>query len=313
MKYTLEYPSELPTAPDDFLQPEVIRAVATQAESAGFSAVALSEHPAPSAKWRNNGGHNTLDPIAALSFMAAATTHIRLMTNLYVLPFRNPYLSAKALGSLDLVSGGRLIAGVGAGYLRSEFAAVGVDIDRRAELLDESLTALRSIWTEPETPSSGADFAAVGPVWLQRPLQRPHPPIWIGGNGAAAIRRVVEHGDGWMPIIAAAGMASAMRTAAIEDTGQFGTAVQRLRNRLTDAGRDPDSVDIQVVCPPVELDDEASLRRAREVLAELEDHGATWAVVHVDGSSPEAALDYIKAFSEEMNPAAERGVSASRS
>lgn len=309
MKYTLEYPSELPSAADDFLQPEAIRAVAVQAESTGFSAVALSEHPAPSVKWRNNGGHNTLDPIAALSFMAAATSHIRLMTNLYVLPFRNPYLSAKALGSLDLVSGGRLIAGVGAGYLGSEFAAVGVDLRRRAELLDEALASLRTIWTEPEKPVTGADFAAVGPVWLQRPAQRPHPPIWIGGNGTAAIRRVVEHGDGWMPIIASTGMASAMRTAAIENTEQFGVAVQRLHNRLTDAGRDPSTVDIQVVCPPVDLADQASLSNARQTLDELAGHGATWAVVHVDGASPQAALDYIKAFGEAMALFADRGVS----
>ncbi|OMC41347.1 LLM class F420-dependent oxidoreductase [Mycobacterium sp. GA-1841] len=301
MKYTLEYPSELPTAPDDFLQPEVIRAVATGAEAAGFSAVALSEHPAPSVKWRNNGGHNTLDPIAALSFMAAATTRLRLMTNLYVLAFRNPYLSAKALGSLDLVSGGRLIAGVGAGYLRSEFAAVGVSLDRRAELLDEALAALRAIWTDPETPVGGADFAAVGELWLQRPTQRPHPPIWIGGNGKAAIRRVVEHGDGWMPIIAAKGMAATMRTTAIEDVDQFGSAVRHLHKRLADAGRDPHSVDIQVVCPAVDLDDDASLRHARQTLDELAGHGATWAVVHVDGSSPQAALDYIKAFGAVMN------------
>ncbi|OBG86539.1 LLM class F420-dependent oxidoreductase [Mycobacterium sp. E802] len=311
MKYTLEYPSELPTAPDDFLQPDVIRAVATGAEAAGFSAVALSEHPAPSVKWRNNGGHNTLDPIAALSFMAAATTRIRMMTNLYVLPFRNPYLSAKALGSLDLVSAGRLIAGVGAGYLRSEFAAVGVSLDRRAELVDEALAALRAIWTEPETPVTGADFAAVGELWLQRPTQRPHPPIWIGGNGNAAIRRVVEHGDGWMPIIAAKGMASTMRTAAIEDVDQFGMAVERLRSRLTEAGRDPRSVDIQVVCPPVDLDDDASLRHARQTLADLAGHGATWAVVHVDGSSPQAALDYITAFGDVMDLAANEPSSAS--
>lgn len=309
MKYTLEYPSELPTAPDDFLQPEVIRAVATHAEAAGFSAVALSEHPAPSVKWRNNGGHNTLDPIAALSFMAAVTTHIRLMTNLYVLPFRNPYLSAKALGSVDLISAGRLIAGVGAGYLGSEFAAVGVSLERRAELLDEGLAALRAIWTEPEMPVTGADFAAVGPVSLQHPAQRPHPPIWIGGNGAAAIRRVVEHGNGWMPIIATTGMATTMRTTAIENPDQFGAAVRRLHHRLADAGRDPATVDVQVVCPPIDLDDDASIRHGRGVLHELESHGATWAVIHVDGSSPQAALDYLKAFGETMDLVADQSVS----
>lgn len=298
MNYTLEYPSELPDAVDDFLRPDVLRDVAIHAEAAGFSAVALSEHPAPSLKWRRNGGHNTLDPVAALSFMAAVTGSLKLMTNLYVLPFRNPYLSAKALGSLDVVSGGRLIAGVGAGYLRSEFSALGVDFDRRAELLDEALRALRSIWTDPETPLSGGGFDAVGPVWLQPPAQRPHPPIWIGGNGKAALRRVVEHGSGWMPLITSAEMASVIRTAAIEDAAQFGVVLDELRGRLADAGRDPMSVDVQVVCPHIDVDDDASLQHALEVLDELAGYGANWTVVHVDGSSPQAALDFITFFGE---------------
>jgi alkanesulfonate monooxygenase SsuD/methylene tetrahydromethanopterin reductase-like flavin-dependent oxidoreductase (luciferase family) len=123
---------------------------------------------------------------------------------------------------------------------------------------------------------------------------------------------VVEHGNGWMPIITAAGMASTMRTTAIENADQFGTAVQRLRERLADAGRDPSSADIQVVCPHTDLDDATSLRHAQEVLAELAGHGATWAVVHVDGSSPAAALDYIKAFGEAMNLVADQGVSGAR-
>lgn len=298
MRYTLEYPSELPTASDDFLQAEAIREIADGAEKAGFAAIALSEHPAPSVKWRRNGGHNTLDPIAALSFMAAVTRDIKLLTNLYVLPFRNPYLSVKALTSLDILSGGRLIAGVGAGYLRSEFSALGVDAGRRAELFDEALAALRMIWTDPEKPLRGADFEAVGPLWLQRPVQRPHPPIWIGGNGAAALRRVVEHGNGWMPIIAPAGMASVIGTAAIEDAGQFGAGVRRLRDGLARAGRDPLCVDIQIVCPFVDLDDGASIEAARAVLDELAGYGANWAVVHTDGSSPRAAVDYITAFGE---------------
>ncbi|NDZ97477.1 TIGR03619 family F420-dependent LLM class oxidoreductase [Streptomyces sp. SID6673] len=298
MRFVLEYPSELPSAPDDFLNPHVIRDVVVQAEQSRFAGVALSEHPAPSSKWRANGGHNTLDPIAALSFMAGVTTDITLMTNLYVLPFRTPYLSAKALGSLDLVSGGRLVAGVGAGYLRSEFSAVGVAFERRAELLDEALAALRAIWTDPETPVRGDDFAATGPVWLQRPTQNPHPPIWIGGNSRAAMRRVVDHGDGWMPLIVDSAMASAIRTATIATPDDFSDALGELRRRLTDAGRDPAGIDVQVVCPPTDLDDSASVRAARDFLADLGRRGATWAVVHIDGSSPQAAVNYLKRFGE---------------
>ncbi|MBB3601902.1 putative F420-dependent oxidoreductase [Mycolicibacterium sp. BK556] len=298
MRYTLEYPSELPTAPDEFLEPDVIRDVVTRAEAAGFSAIALSEHPAPSLKWRRNGGHDTLDPIAALSFMAGVTTDIKLMTNLYVLPFRNPYLSAKSLGSLDILSAGRLIAGVGAGYLRSEFAALGVDVDDRAQLLDEALAALTSIWTDPETPVSGKGFSATSPMWLQPPVQRPHPPIWIGGNTAASVRRVVQYGSGWMPLIAPAGMASAIGTAALETAAQFGAQLTRLRDALADAGRDPLSLDVQVICPFIDLDDDASLRQAQDVLGELAEHGANWAVAHVQAPTPREAKDYIDAFGE---------------
>lgn len=307
MKYVLEYPSELPSAGDIFLRPEVIREVVTRAEESGFTAVALSEHPAPSLKWRNNGGHNTLDPIAALSFMAGVTSSIRVMTNLYVLPFHNPYAAAKALGSLDIVSGGRLIAGVGAGYLRAEFAALGVEHERRAALLDEALAALRGIWTDPEKPVTGADFAAIGPMWLQPPAQRPHPPIWIGGNGSTAIGRVVRHGDGWMPIIADATMAAAMRTTAIENAHQFGEGVDLLRGRLEAADRDPSTVDVQVVCPHLDFADGGSVRAALDHLDDLERRGATYAVVHVDGSSPAAAVKFVETFGEVVVSGARAG------
>lgn len=95
MKFTLEYPSEIPDAAPGFLAPDVIRRLAVQAEECGFDAIAFSDHPAPSIKWRRAGGHDTVDPAAALSYVAADTRRIRLLTNLYVLPFRNPYLAAK--------------------------------------------------------------------------------------------------------------------------------------------------------------------------------------------------------------------------
>lgn len=296
MRFTLEYPSEQPAAGDEFLLPSVLADVAGTAERAGFDAVALSEHPAPSRKWRSNGGHNTLDPIAALGYLAGVTSRIRLLTNLYVLPYHQPYLAAKALTSLDIVSGGRLTLGVGAGYLRSEFAAVGADFERRAELLDEGLRALTSMWTEPGTPVAGEGFEAPGPLWLQPPVQRPHPPIWIGGNSRAAMRRVVEHGAGWMPLITPAAFASAIRTTPIETADDFSAALGVLRSRLQQAGRDPESVDVQVVCPPTDLDDASSVTAAQDFLADMQRRGATSVVVHVDVASPTASIDYIERF-----------------
>ncbi|TPG36633.1 TIGR03619 family F420-dependent LLM class oxidoreductase [Mycolicibacterium hodleri] len=298
MKFTLEYPSEFASASEAFLTPDAIRTIVRRAEAAGFGAVAVSEHPAPSVKWRRNGGHDTLDPVAALSFMAGLTETITLMTNLMVLPFRNPYMAAKALASIDVVSGGRLIVGAGVGYLRSEFSAVGVEFERRGRLLDESLAALSAIWTAPEEPVRGADFAAVGPVWTQSPVQKPHPPIWIGGNSVAARRRVVEYGSGWMPLIAPPTVASSIGTQALTDVIEFGAAVCELGAQLEAAGRDPSTVDVQIEQHLVDLSDAGAVSAVVDGLAELECKGATWAVVHVDASSPEASVDYIEAFAE---------------
>jgi probable F420-dependent oxidoreductase len=276
----------------------VITRLAVQAEECGFSALAFSDHPAPSIKWRHAGGHDTVDPAVALTYVAAVTERIRLMTNLYVLPFRNPYLAAKNLTSLDILSGGRLIAGIGAGYLRSEFSALGVDFDQRAALLDGGLDALVRIWTRPDEPVAGDDFAATAPLWLSPPLQRPHPPIWIGGNSKAALRRVVQFGQGWSPVIAPPSMASAVRTAVIDSHEEFGRAVQDLSRQLLAVGRDPATVDIQVDVPVVDFGATDALGQAIERIDEFARLGATWAIVHVDASSVNIAADYISAFSD---------------
>ncbi|WP_375482341.1 TIGR03619 family F420-dependent LLM class oxidoreductase [uncultured Mycobacterium sp.] len=297
MKFTLEYPSEIPNAAPGFLVPDVITRLAVQAEECGFDAIAFSDHPAPSIKWRRGGGHDTIDPAAGLSFVAAVTRRIRLLTNLYVLPFRNPYLAAKNLTSLDILSEGRLTAGIGAGYLRSEFSALGVDFDRRATLLDNGLAALVSIWRQPEEPVTAEGFAATAPLWLSPPVQKPHPPIWIGGNSKAALRRVVQFGQGWCPVIAPPAMASSIRTAVIDDAHKFRQAVEDLGRQLRAVGRDPATVDIQIDVAAIDFTTDGSVRQALERLDEFAELGATWAIVHVDASSVNAAADYLSAFS----------------
>src|SRR5712691_5128289 len=118
MRFTVEYPIGSP----EFLEPGTISRLAAAFEAAGVDAIAFTEHPAPSAKWLGDGGHLTLDPLTALAFCAATTTRLRLMTHLLVLAYRNPLLAAKQIATTDILSGGRLIVGVGGGYLRSEFA-----------------------------------------------------------------------------------------------------------------------------------------------------------------------------------------------
>jgi probable F420-dependent oxidoreductase len=298
MHFTLEYPSDVPTANPELREPAVLRALSVHAEAVGFDAIALADHPAPSAKWRRSGGHSTFDPAVALAFFAAATSTIRLMTHLWVLPFRTPYLTAKTLSSLDEVSGGRLIAAVGAGYLRSEFAALGVEFENRVTLFDEYLAALRAIWLHPETPVTGTTFAAAGEMAVTTPVQKPHPPLWIGGNSPATLRRVVEHGSGWCPMVNPAAVASSVRTAAIETVDDFARTADKLRQLLADAGRDPAQIEIQVAVPAVDFDDAAAVGELDRSVSAVGAAGATRILAHVHASSASAAETYMTRFAE---------------
>src|SRR5256884_3273244 len=148
--------------------------IAAASEAAGFDAVFVTEHPFPGDAWLAHGGHHALDPLVALSFAAAATTRLRLQTNLYIAAYRNPFLSAKAVATLDVLSGGRVILGVGAGYLEPEFAALGVDFEERHELTDEALHAMEAARAGESVALDGRHFTATGNTMLPRPVQSPH-------------------------------------------------------------------------------------------------------------------------------------------
>ena len=200
----------------EFCSAEAVSAVARAAERSGFDAVAVTDHPMPQDEWMRSGGHHALDPFVALSFAAAATTRARLLTFIYVLPYRNPFLSAKAAASLDVLSGGRFVFGVAAGYLEPEFQALGVDFAERDDLADEAIRAMKLAWTRTGVEFEGRHFRCHRHTQLPHPVQQPYPPIWVGGNSRRAIRRAVELGDGWMPIFNPATHAGRRRTPAIE-------------------------------------------------------------------------------------------------
>jgi probable F420-dependent oxidoreductase len=202
---------------EEFVSAEAIAEMARAAEAAGFDAVFVTDHPFPDDEWLNAGGHHALDPFVALAFAAAATTTLRLHTNLYVAAYRNPFLSAKAVATLDHLSGGRVVLGIGAGYLEPEFDALGVEFAERNDLTDEAIVMMKRAWAESGVVAKGAHFdASAGHTMLPRPVQQPHPPIWIGGNSKRAIRRAVELADGWMPMPNPAKYAARRRSPALE-------------------------------------------------------------------------------------------------
>jgi probable F420-dependent oxidoreductase len=205
----------------EFVSADAVASVARAAERAGFDSVSVTDHPFPQDEWMRSGGHHALDPFVALSFAAAATSRIRLLTFIYVLTYRNPFLSAKSAASLDVLSGGRLIFGVAAGYLEPEFDALGVAFAERDDLADEAIRAMKAAWSDEAVHFEGRHFVARGHTALPRPAQKPHPPIWIGGNSRRAIRRAVELADGWMPIFNPAQHASRRRTPAIESAADI--------------------------------------------------------------------------------------------
>src|SRR3954464_12416705 len=158
------------------------------AEGAGFAAVFVTAHPAPPRRWVPGGGHVPTDPLVTLGFAAASTSTLRLQTNLFVPAYRHPLLAAKAVATLDLLSGGRLILGVGAGYLEPEFDALDADFEHRNDVLDDARRTM---------VAAGSADDVDGVATTPRPVQQPGPPVWIGGNSKRAIRPGGAPGPGW--------------------------------------------------------------------------------------------------------------------
>lgn len=236
MRYSLGLPVERVDRPDEFVTAEAVAEMAAAAERLGFDAVFVTDHPAPDDRWLAGGGHHALEPTVALAFAAAATRTIRLHTHVYVLPYRNPLLAAKAVASLDALAGGRVILGVAAGYLRPEFGALGVDFDERNELCDEGIEVLRRAWTTDHLSWPGRRFRARSVTMRPRPRSAPHPPIWIGGNSERAIRRAVRLGQGWSPFPNPPGQAATTKTAAITDLAGLAERLERLHRLRAEAG-----------------------------------------------------------------------------
>lgn len=181
--------------------PDVASRVALAAEAAGFESLWTGEHvvlPDPQVPPSPVPPESPfLDPAVALTFVAAQTTRVRLGTGIIILPQRNPLVLAKELASLDVLSKGRLIFGLGIGYLKPEFDALGIPFTHKGPRSIEYLEAMLAVWTQPK-PTYAGRFVAFGNIQaLPRPVQRPHPPIVIGGGTPEAFARAVRHGNGW--------------------------------------------------------------------------------------------------------------------
>jgi len=296
----------LPTHRVDVPELVTARAVAvlaTAAEGAGFDAVFVTEHPFPGDEWLATGGHHALDPFVALSFAAAATGRIRLLTNLVIPAYRNPFLLAKAAASLDHLSGGRLVLGIGSGYLRPEFEALGVEFGERNELTDEAIGAMRAAWTGRSVTLTGHGWSVPGNTMLPPPVQQPGPPIWIGGNSAVAMRRAVELADGWTPLLAPARMSSRVRTRPIETVEDLAARIGEAHAHAAAVGR---VAPLEIAFNPAGVMGRGSARETGARLVahavELASAGVTYLHAGVPGGSLDEVVDGIAWFGEQVIP-----------
>src|SRR5580658_3245552 len=179
--------------------PEAIIASARRAEALGFDAVFVNDHIIVDGSSRSAPWTNTYDPLVALSFIAANTTRIGLGVSVLIMPYRNPIASAKSLATIDRMSGGRLIAGIGVGWNEAEFNALGVPFHQRGARTTEYLRIWQACWA-PGTVSFAGKFFAFSDMYVSpKPLQQPHPPVWIGGLSDAALRRAARFAAVWQP------------------------------------------------------------------------------------------------------------------
>ena len=289
---------------DELAGAAAISELSAGAEAAGFDAVFVTEHPFPDDRWLATGGHHALDPFVALAFAAAATTRLRLHTNLCIPAYRNPFLLAKSVASLDALSGGRVILGIGAGYLRSEFDALGMPFDERNDATDEAIHAMRDAWTGESVVMEGSRFDARGNTMLPTPAQAGGPPIWIGGNSRRALRRAVQLADGWSPFPNPAKSAERRRTPALETIDDLRRFVALARDEAEAAGR---AAPLEIVFMPLGLDMFTNAKvdpgPVIESIQQLADAGVTYACSAVPGDTRAEMLANFEVFGSDILPA----------
>lgn len=303
MKFSLQLPTDRVEQLDQFGTAEAIAEIAAATEAAGYDACFVTEHPFPTDEWLGSGGHHALDPFVSLAIAASTTRSLLLHTNILVLAYRNPFLTAKAIASLDAISGGRVIVGAGAGYLEGEFAALGADFANRNDRTDEAIVAMKAAWSGGSVSMSLPGFEARGNTMLPAPVQDPHPPIWIGGNSPRAIRRAVDFAQGWSPFPLPAAGAGRTRTSAIESVEDLAAGIERMRSYAEKQGRS-EPLDVNFV--PFGL--HMNTRRVpeddalHEQFAALEAAGVTWVTLGLPTTSRSEYLESLQRFAETFLP-----------
>ena len=263
---------------------QVVIDLARRAEALGFDSVWVHDHVFNAERIAERlGDRPYYDPLTILTYVAAVTERIRLGTSVLVLPYHNPLRLAKEAATLDVLSGGRLIMGVGVGSIPAESEALGSPYAERGAITDEAIAIMKELWTA-ETPSfAGRYHSFSGMKFSPKPVQRPHIPIWIGGSSRAAVRRAVRVGDGWQPLRLS--------------VDELSEGLTYLRAQAAVAGRDPDSIAIAIsvnFAHPY-----AMIERARR----LADLGVSHIHINANSGDPNTLNRALEVTAREVLPA----------
>src|SRR5881409_216363 len=234
------------TTPDD------VDTLVQRGEAYGFHSVMIADHIVFPTDIQSRypytvsgafpGHGDAMEQLTLMAFVAAETRTLRLVTSVMILPYRNPVLTAKMLATIDVLSRGRVTVGVGVGWLREEFQALGApDFDRRGGVSDEYIRIMKTLWTECPASFAGEFYRFEAIRCLPAPVQEPHPPIWVGGHSKAALRRVARLGDGWHPVGANAAVPL--------PPAELKTLLDELHRLTEEAGRDPKSLTVCYKAP----------------------------------------------------------------
>jgi probable F420-dependent oxidoreductase len=283
--------------------------VATRADALGFDSVWVGDHViipqhiaslypySPTGTPPFKPDEAVLEPLTLLSYLAGCTSRVRLGISVLIVPYRNPLYSAKVLSTLDVLSAGRVICGVGAGWMREEFEALGVDFDRRGEETDEWLRIFKVCWQDSDPAYHGKRYAFDSIKFEPKPVQKPHPPIWVGGNSRRAMRRAVELGDAWHP--------------GWSRPDQLAGQVKELAVIAERAGRDPASLDVTLLRPLqiLESSPQGSHRpligHAEQVAADIRAYeriGVSHLVFGFRTTNGQDMLQQVERFAAEVRP-----------
>ncbi|MGH7048584.1 MAG: LLM class F420-dependent oxidoreductase [Stellaceae bacterium] len=298
--------------------PENLARIVVAGEAAGYDYATISDHVviprdiearypySDTGEFPGRSRGDRHEQLTALAYVAGKTSRLRLVTSVTVVPHRPAVLLAKMLATIDVLSGGRLTFGIGAGWMKEEFAALGVPpFPERGAVTDEYLLACRELWTRDDPHFDGKYVKFADVLFEPKPVQKPHPPIWVGGESGPALRRTARLGDGWYPI----GTNPQHR---LDSMKRFAAAVERLRRLVREAGRDPAAVTLAYRITgwgkslPARADDGERRLFAGEVADVVADLRAfrDFGVGHVDfgfdGATAEEMIANMRRFREDV-------------